>query len=119
MKNKSIVWMLAALGLIGCTNDSKIIEVESDADKTIKADTALVLRATTATVNGGTRFLLVNKDGTIIEATQWWHPDNKTDIFRYSTPGDTVLIAGARPDSVRIVRNLTMEKQIKAFSRQK
>lgn len=119
MKNKSIVWMLAALGLVGCDKDSKVVEIESDAGKTVKADTALVLRARKSGHVGETpSFLLVGKDGVIMEVVHWQQFD-KTDIYTYSEAGDTVLIAGARPDSVRIVRNITMENKIKAFSRQK
>ncbi|MBD5391526.1 hypothetical protein HDR66_01825 [bacterium] len=118
MKNKSIVWMLAMVGLTGCIKDSKVVEVESDADKTVKTDTALVLHASPADLHSNATFLLVCKDGSVVE-TYHNHQFDKTDVYKYSAAGDTVLVAGARPDSVRIVRNLSMENKIKAFSRQK
>lgn len=116
MKNKSIVWMLAMTGLVGC-EDSKIVEVGPEIDTTEKADTALVLRAWKSECSQHPTFLLVGKDGVVMEINQY--QSGATAVYRYSEVGDTVLVAGARPDSVRIVRNLTMENKIKAFSRQK
>ena len=48
------------------------------------------------------KFLLLNKDGVVMEVSQGVEFD-KTDVYQYSAAGDTVLIAVAHPWSHRIV----------------
>ncbi len=77
-----------------------------------KIDTALVLRALQgAPGRFPAEFLCVKKDGNLIDIKQ-------NDKYRFSSAGDTVIIVHDRENAV-IVRNMTMENKIKAFTRQK
>ncbi len=114
MKKYTIALTLTLLGMVGCKNN-KVMEVKSME----KIDTALVLGKLHSCdqLHDIKRFLLVNKNGVVVTTTKSALSSSPIETYEFSNVGDTVIIATDNLSNVKIVKNLTMENKIKAFTR--
>jgi len=114
MKNKSIWLLLVLMGLAGCKNNNSV-----DGDNSapvVKQDTALVL-GKYYHFRSSHLLLVADKKGNtkIINPCLEFGRDK---IAKFSNVGDT-LIAALNEKEPYVIRNLTIENKIKAFSKQK
>ncbi len=123
MKKYTVALMLTLMGMAGCKN-SDTAEVNStqtviDSIQTVKPriDTALVLGRLYSSDSrvDYNRFLLVNKEGKVIRTLNM----TKIGDCDFSNVGDTVIVATDMYENANIIKNLTMENKIKAFSKQR
>lgn len=96
--------MLVASGLLGCRYNTNDVDITSTDN-----DTALVLSKQCFEYK--VELLYTNRQGKT-SCTGAYNPSNP--LYKHSNTGDTVIV---QDDD--IVRNLTMENKIKAFSNQR
>lgn len=96
--------MLVASGLLGCRYNTNDVDITSTDN-----DTALVLSK--QCFDYEVELLYTNRQGKT-SCTEAYNTSNP--LYKHSNTGDTVIVRGNT-----IVRNLTMENKIKAFSNQR
>ncbi len=121
MKNKHTLWLLALMGLVGCkdSNNVGMIDAQSNNNTTAKIDTALVLYHKIHTYGYPGYNILCNKDGKVYDVPRYLSNKYKKGEHYLSdcvNIGDTVIVALDKR-ATYIIRNLTLENKIKAFSR--
>lgn len=120
MRNIRKVLLLALLGILGCENGNVENEnATNNTNDTIKTDTALVLKHVISTHAHPGFILLCNREGELYEEGIYEYDYipkiNGHKVSRYANTGDTVIVARDK-EKPYIIRNLTMENKIKAFS---
>lgn len=122
MKNKRLVWLLAVMSLAGCKGNNNSVNLGDGTprpDDIVKTDTALVLGKTHSSYHhsDANSALLADKNGNVKEIADWWHTWSvESNLLRYVNVGDTVIVAFDKKKPY-IIKNLTMENKIRAFSR--
>ena len=111
--------MLAMMGFIGCKNN-KTVNISSEAPKPEKIDTALVLGRwhSSYQYTDITRLLIVNKTGDVTQLSDEILARNG-NIYTLSNVGDTIVVKTKRDGNMDIIKNLTMENKINAFTKQR
>lgn len=118
MKYKTMLLTLSMFGVMGCSETKYYDMSKKEVTPSVKIDTVLVLgkRNECYMYTNTIKYLLVNKNGMLIK-----HAITNTDnsIYEFSNVGDTVIIQSDKNNDINLIKNLTMENKIKAFTKQR